>query len=61
MPTKFCGKRRQGARRVQPSKPGGVIHPRVEAVGPQRFGIVSVDWRKATNASHAISFRTQYS
>jgi transposase len=28
-------------------KPGGVIHPRVQLVGPEHFGIVSVDCAKA--------------
>jgi transposase len=28
-------------------KPAGVIHPRVEAVGPQHFGIVAIDCAKA--------------
>src|SRR5437016_4975741 len=28
-------------------KPGGVIHPRVQKVGPEHFGIVSVDCAKA--------------
>src|SRR5437879_9601962 len=28
-------------------KPGGVIHPRVQQVGPEHFGIVSVDCAKA--------------
>lgn len=37
-------------RRTQPHvihKPRGVLHPRVQAVGPERFGIVSVDCAKA--------------
>src|SRR5580658_2905658 len=28
-------------------KPRGIIHPRVQAVGPEHFGIVSVDCAKA--------------
>src|ERR1700693_5194476 len=28
-------------------KPGGVIHPRVQKVGPEHFGIVAVDCAKA--------------
>ena len=28
-------------------KPNGVIHPRVQAVGPERFGVVAVDCAKA--------------
>ena len=28
-------------------KPHGVLHPRVQKVGPERFGIVSVDCAKA--------------
>ncbi len=27
-------------------KPRGVVHPRVQKVGPERFGIVSVDCAK---------------
>lgn len=37
--------RRRAAEFVQ--KPRGVIHPRVQKVGPERFGIVSVDCAKA--------------
>jgi transposase len=39
-------KRRSGRRHLI-HKPRGVIHPRVQAVGPERFGIVSVDCAKA--------------
>src|SRR3990172_1826853 len=47
MATKTRSKRRRSARRTHLQKPTGVIHPRVEAVGPERFGIVSVDCAKA--------------
>ncbi len=47
MSTKFS-RRRQGSRKpVVLGKPRGVIHPRVEKVGPQHFGIISVDCAKA--------------
>src|SRR5213594_1424405 len=37
--------RRRGAEFLQ--KPRGLVHPRVQAVGPEHFGIVSVDCAKA--------------
>src|SRR5256714_14949092 len=37
---------RSGPRQVL-QKPAGVIHPRVQQVGPEHFGIVSVDCAKA--------------
>src|SRR4030081_158872 len=37
---------RSGPRQVL-HKPAGVIHPRVQQVGPEHFGIVSVDCAKA--------------
>src|SRR5262245_43494127 len=40
-------RRRHGQRRHEVHKPAGVLHPRVEKVGPQHFGIVSVDCAKA--------------
>ena len=41
-------KRRSGSKRfAYVQKPGGVIHPRVEAVGPTHFGIVAIDCAKA--------------
>ncbi len=40
-------RRRRGQRRHEVHKPAGVLHPRVEKVGPQHFGIVSVDCAKA--------------
>lgn len=46
MSMKVRGKRRQSAQRVQSVRPRGVIHPRVEAVGPEKFGIVAVDCAK---------------
>jgi hypothetical protein len=40
--------RRSGGRPVDRlGKPGGVIQPRVEAVGPRHFGIAAVDCGKA--------------
>ena len=40
-------RRRRGRRRHEVHKPAGVLHPRVEKVGPQHFGVVSVDCAKA--------------
>src|SRR3954453_12778633 len=40
-------RRRRGQRRHEVHKPAGVLHPRVEKVGPQHFGVVSVDCAKA--------------
>ena len=37
---------RSRSRDVLP-KPAGVIHPRVQAVGPEHFGIVAIDCAKA--------------
>lgn len=39
-------KRRSGPR-LMVHKPNGALHPRVQKVGPERFGIVSVDCAKA--------------
>jgi transposase len=40
-------RKRRSVRRHVIHKPAGVIHPRVQAVGPQHFGIVSVDCAKS--------------
>src|SRR3954454_16232387 len=40
-------KRRQARRPDVLQKPRGVIHPRVQQVGPEHFGIVAVDCAKA--------------
>ena len=40
-------RRRRGRRRHEVHKPAGALHPRVERVGPQHFGVVSVDCAKA--------------
>src|SRR3984893_19297606 len=42
--------RKTSRRRPRPHtihKPNGVLHPRVQAVGPEHFGILSVDCAKA--------------
>src|SRR6516164_5655527 len=42
--------RAKSRRRPRPhaiQKPNGVLHPRVQAVGPERFGVLSVDCAKA--------------
>jgi transposase len=40
-------RRRRRQRRHEVHKPAGILHPRVEAVGPRHFGVVSVDCAKA--------------
>src|SRR5260370_10211437 len=42
-------RKRRSSRRTAPtlSKPRGVLHPRVQQVGPEHFGIVCVDCAKA--------------
>jgi transposase len=47
MAFQFASKKRRKARRYTLQKPRGVIHPRVEAVGPEHFGILCVDCAKA--------------
>lgn len=48
MATATRGKRRSFRSRPRPvHKPRGVLHPRVQQVGPEHFGIVSVDCAKA--------------
>jgi transposase len=47
MATRFHSKKRRPTRSHLIHKPHGVIHPRVQAVGPEHFGIVSVDCAKA--------------
>jgi transposase len=42
-------KRRPSHRKLTVQKPGGVLHPRVEKVGPQRFGVVCFDCHKAAS------------
>src|SRR3954470_23892914 len=41
---------RRPGRKARPDvlhKPRGVVHPRVQAVGPEHFGVVAVDCAKA--------------
>src|SRR5262245_348145 len=40
-------RRRRKLRRHEVHKPTGALHPRVEKVGPEHFGIVSIDCAKA--------------
>ena len=42
-------KRRSSRRKLAVQKPGGVLHPRVEKVGPARFGVVCFDCHKAAS------------
>lgn len=41
------GRRGKEGRRGHVAKPNGVLAPRVQKVGPERFGIVAVDCAKA--------------
>ena len=45
--SKRSRKRQRSRRGDQLHKPHGVIHPRVQKVGPDHFGIVAVDCAKA--------------
>src|SRR3989441_6899911 len=47
MATTRTRKPRRARRADVVHKPSGVIHPRVQQVGPERFGIVSIDCAKA--------------
>jgi transposase len=47
MAFQFASKNRRKARRYQLQKPRGVVHPRVQAVGPDHFGFLCVDCAKA--------------
>jgi len=44
-----CLKRRSSRRKCSVQKPNGILHPRVEKVGPQHFGVVCFDCHKATS------------
>ena len=41
--------RRSSRRKLTVQKPRGVLHPRVEKVGPQHFGVVCFDCHKAAS------------
>ena len=47
MAFQFASRNRRKARRYVLQKPRGVIHPRVQAVGPEHFGILCADCAKA--------------
>lgn len=47
MAFQFASRNRRKARRYSLQKPRGVIHPRVQAVGPEHFGFLCVDCAKA--------------
>jgi len=46
MATKRNSRRTRTTGPARLGKPNGIIQPRVEKVGPQRFGVVAVDWSK---------------
>src|SRR5437762_1158623 len=47
MATKFKSSSRSSRRYLTIVKPSGSLHPRVQKVGPEHFGIVAVDCAKA--------------
>ncbi len=47
MATKFKSRARRSRRYLTIVKPSGSLHPRVQKVGPEHFGIVAVDCAKA--------------
>ena len=47
MATRFKSKKRRARRYLTIAKPSGSLHPRVQKVGPEHFGIVAVDCAKA--------------
>ena len=47
MATRLKSKRGRSRRYLTIAKPSGSLHPRVEKVGPEHFGIVAVDCAKA--------------
>jgi transposase len=47
MATKFKSKKGRSRRYSTIAKPSGTLHPRVQKVGPEHFGIVAVDCAKA--------------
>ena len=47
MATKFKSRARRSRRFLAVAKPSGSLHPRVQKVGPEHFGIVAVDCAKA--------------
>ena len=47
MATRFRSRTRRSGRFLTVAKPSGSLHPRVQKVGPEHFGIVAVDCAKA--------------
>ena len=47
MATKVKSSGRKSRRYLDVAKPSGSLHPRVQKVGPEHFGIVAVDCAKA--------------
>jgi len=48
MATRFKSRTRRSRRYLTIVKPSGSLHPRVQKVGPEHFGIVAVDCAKAS-------------
>ncbi len=47
MATKCASRRQKSRRYLSIAKPSGTLHPRVQKVGPEHFGIVAIDCAKA--------------
>src|SRR5262245_7603804 len=47
MATSFKARPRRSGRFLNVAKPSGALHPRVQRVGPEHFGVVAVDCAKA--------------
>jgi transposase len=58
MRTRRCSSRRQAS--VSVGKPAGVLHPRVQQVGPEHFGIVCFDCHKASSKFLLADFYGRY-
>ena len=56
MAVRFKSSRRRKARPHVFQKPRGVLHPRVQAVGPEHFAIVCVDCAKARSKMMLVDF-----
>jgi transposase len=56
MAFKSRSKRSRGSRSQSVHKPHGVVHPRVQAVGPEHFGFVCIDCAKARSKTMLADF-----
>ncbi len=61
MATRFKSRARRSRRYLTIVKPSGSLHPRVQKVGPEHFGIVAVDCAKDNSVSvHHRTIRCQF-